>query len=261
LAWRRGRPPLENEPKETLFSEVEGNARHALLQREQDLRARYHLESLQQQSTLGIYRENLYILDILDSASDFLEGMPPELRALDVGSKDFRYAFALDRWLSRGRSERPRSVDLTGIELDGHPIYRNLYSRADYAEAYAHATGNPNVRYAVADFLHFDGQPVDVVFFFFPFVLRYALVRWGLPLGHFKPEQLFEKALTLLNPGGLLVIMNHTFEERARQLEILRALEGVEVLQSQPASSAMVDYADSLGERSLTIARKGPSRS
>jgi precorrin-6B methylase 2 len=80
-------------------------------------------------------------------------------------------------------------------------------------------------------------------------------------LGHFKPEQLFEKALTLLNPGGLLVIMNHTFEERARQLEILRALEGVEVLQSQPASSAMVDYADSLGERSLTIARKGPSRS
>lgn len=247
LRWRRGLPEPKHEDKAALFEHATDEG--PLRKREAALRKAYALAPLHACSTNADYRENLYVLDLLDRFAAVPSGTA--LRAIDVGSKDFRYAFALTRWLERGGAE----VTLTGIELDGHPVYADLHSRADYGEAYAKATGNPRVTYVVADFLERTDRDLDVVFCFFPFVLRYALVRWGLPLGHFLPTRFFTRAKEALSPGGLLVVVNHTREEHARQLELLAEV-GFEVEGSHPAESALVDYAEQTEGRMITLARR-----
>jgi SAM-dependent methyltransferase len=268
LGFRRGPPTLAHEPKDDLFAHEEDPAVRARLEaRERELRGRYDLAPLAAASTRAVYRDNLYVLDVLERGL----GPAPEteaarvdggISALDVGSKDFRYAFALARWLARragGASAGTTKVALVGIELDGHPVYPDLRSRADHAEAFA-AQAGPGVSYRVEDFLDAPERDRDVVFVFFPFVLRYALVRWGLPMGHFRPAPFFEHAARCLRVGGLIVIVNHTLEEHARQREILAAIPELEVVTTHAAESALVDYAAQTEGRRLTVARRiGPA--
>ncbi|MBS2011349.1 MAG: class I SAM-dependent methyltransferase [Deltaproteobacteria bacterium] len=257
----------DDEPKSGLFAYAcsrvptaagphEGDGARALEARERELRGRYQLGSLRGRSSRAVYRENLYVLDALDRFVDGT-GLGPRVRALDVGSKDFRYAHALARWLAHAsstRSSRPREVSLTGIELEGHRVYADLHSRRDHGEAFAAEVDGADVTYRVGDFLEHDERDVDVVFMFFPFVLEYALVRWGLPRSYFLPERILAHARRCLRPGGLLVVMNHTEEEHARQLELCAAA-GLEIVRSEPFASDLVDYAGELGERSITVAR------
>ncbi len=254
LRWRRGAPPHPNEPKDALFAGHAPSLRAALAAREAALRARYDLAALHARSSAEVYRENLYVLDALDAHADALPARP-SVRALDVGSKDFCYAAALHRWLRHGHTSAPREVQLDGIEIDGHPVYRDGYARADHAEAYAREAGD-GVRYRVEDFLTSADRDVDVVFFWYPFVLRYALRRWGLPGRHFAPESLFRRAADALRPGGLLVVVNHTQEEHLRLREVLASVPGLTVLRAAPVTSAMVDYHDTVTERVMTLARR-----
>lgn len=262
VGFRRGPPELAHEPKDDLFAyEEDAGARARLETRERDLRERYGLAALRDASTKAVYRDALSTLDLLDRL------VPAEalrdreaVSALDVGSKDFRYAFALARWLAQRTRDAAGKVALVGIELDGHPVYPDLRSRADHAEAFAaqaeKGTPGSEVRYRVADFLAAPERERDVVFVFFPFVLRYALVRWGLPLGHFRPASIFEHAARCLRSGGLLVVVNHTPEEHARQREILAEVSAFEVLASESAESGLVDYAEQTEGRRLTVARR-----
>ncbi|MFO0629140.1 MAG: hypothetical protein U0325_26425 [Polyangiales bacterium] len=254
LRWRRGAPPHPNEAKDALFAGHAPALRDALAAREASLRARYDLADLHARSSAEVYRENLYVLDALDAHADQLPARPA-LRALDVGSKDFCYATALHRWLRHGGASPPREVRLDGIELDGYPVYRDGYARADHAEAYAREAGD-GVRYRVEDFLATADRDVDVVFFWYPFVLRYALRRWGLPGRHFAPASLFRRAADALRPGGLLVVVNHTQEEHQRLREILAEVPGLVVLHTAPVTSAMIDYHDTVTERVMTLARR-----
>ena len=247
LSWTRGQVRHENEPKDRLFAHG-GSRENKLGARERELRRRFELQPLYDASSAHIYRENLYFLDLLDR--HVRETLPSSIRALDVGSQDFRYAFGLSRWL-RGHG---RDVSLTGIEIDGHPIYPDLHSRKDHAETYAAEIDRSTVDYVVKDFLEFEAADVDVMTFFFPFVLEYALVRWGLPRKHFAPAAIFEHAKRMLRPGGLVIVMNHTAEEQTRQVEILEA-SGFEIVQTGIAASTLVDYAADVPERSLTVAR------
>ena len=254
LSWTRGAVEPTNEPKKELFSYAGAEAPR-LQTREEELRARYRLGPLHRASTAHVYRENLYLLDLLDrhagdAALRELSALP-KVRALDVGSQDFRYAFALARFLGAAK----REVWLTGIEIDGHHVYADLHSRRDHAEAFAGQVDDARVDYEVGDFLAHRESGVDVVFFFFPFVLEYALVRWGLPRRYFGPQRIFEHAFESLRPGGAVIIMNHTEAERQRQLELLEEC-GFEILRTGGAASALVDYADDVPERSLTIARR-----
>jgi hypothetical protein len=243
LAWTRGRVKHANESKDGLFS-------GRLARRERELRKRYDLSRLYAASSVHAYRENLYVLDLLDAVR-----LKPatSLRAVDVGSQDFRYAFGLSRWL---RAHAP-DVTLTGIELEGHRIYDDLHSRKEHAEAFAAEVDGAAVDYRVADFLAYEAEPasLDVAFFFFPFVLEYALVRWGLPRRFFSPKRIFDRAFALLRPGGAVIVVNHTADERARQLELLGEC-GFVVESSGPARSELVDYAADVPERTLTVARK-----
>jgi SAM-dependent methyltransferase len=170
-----------------------------------------------------------------------------ELRAMDVGSKDFRYAFALARWVEHV-GQRP--VHLVGVEIDGAGVYRSGHTRADRADAYCRQAGL-RVRFEVADFLAFDSPPVHVLTAFFPFVLPYQLAAWGLPLAHFAPERFAARYRELLVPGGLLVVANHTAEESARTRELLA--EGFVHVRSVPMRTTLVTYADETDERTLHL--------
>ncbi|MDB4946642.1 MAG: hypothetical protein JWP97_6176 [Labilithrix sp.] len=257
LSWSQGAVTHANEPKNELFAYA-GRRATGLGARERELRRRYRLDRLHGQSSAHVYRENLYVLDLLDR--HVRDGELPAgdaLRAIDVGSKDFRYAFGLARWLRHAGGSAGREVTLTGIELDGHPVWDDFHSRKDHAEAFAAEIDCARVDFQVKDFLAHEEQDVDVIFFCFPFVLEYALVRWGLPRRFFGPERLFRHAREMLRPGGLVFVMNHTHAERVRQLEILEA-SGFEIIRSEAATSSLVDYAADVLERSVTVARRRP---
>lgn len=255
LSWSHGPVEHQNEPKSGLFAYA-GTRAKRLESRERELVSRYRLEPLRTRSSVHVYRENLYVLDLLDRhVHDGDLDEKRQVRAIDVGSKDFRYAFGLARWLRHGQTRAPREVSLTGIELDGHPVWDDFHSRKDHAEAFAREVPDADVGFEVKDFLAHSEQDVDVLFFCFPFVLEYALVRWGLPRKFFLPERLFQHAEQMLRPGGLVFVMNHTEAERTRQIELLEAT-GFEVLRSETATSGLVDYAADVPERSVTVARK-----
>ena len=267
IGWRRGAVVHVDEPKASLFDYLDDpGARASSETRERDLRERYALAPLAARSSRDVYRDNLYVLDLLDRfvARPLREACTPSraVRAVDVGSKDFRYAFAIERFLAV-TLDAP-AVDLLGVEIDGHPVYADLHSRADHADAYAaevEAAPRPGhaasrVRYRVADYLAIEERDVDVVLFFFPFVLRYTLVRWGLPLGKFVPDRLFEHAVRSLRPGGLLVVVNHTAEELDAQRAILARMADLHVLATDDAMSLLVDYHPQLEGRAITVAQK-----
>lgn len=171
---------------------------------------------------------------------------PVTLQAVDVGCADWDYVFALHAFL-RGRvahsvggqtgllesgavahSKRGRQhlslPHLTGIEIDPHGIYPDGYSRADYTRAYVRALGtkqNENATEIIhANALQVNLPQQDLVFCFFPFLLPYQIVAWGLPLGLLHPDAMLQKQASWVKPGGLWVIYTHAEEER----EPLRAL-------------------------------------
>lgn len=254
LRLRRGAPRLAAEPKDRLFDYLDGEARERAEARELALCRRHRLLALRRSTSARVYRDNLYVLDVLSRVDWEGAARGPIARAVDVGSQDFRYAFALERQLSRLARGAP--VELEGIEIDGHVVYADLRSRADYAEAYARLTGRSGVRYRAGDFGAMDHAGLDLVCFFFPFVLRYALVQWGLPLAAFRPDRLLARAADALRPGGLLFIVNHTLEEHARQRELIAASPGLEIVSSGDASSELVDYAEATAERRWILARR-----
>lgn len=260
----RGLVEHTNEAKADLFAYA-GARRSRLDRRERRLRQDYDLDRLAAKSSRDVYRENLYVLDLLDrhvSSPTLLQSIEGrgKLRAVDVGSKDFRYGFALARWLRSAGDPKTRDVSLLGIELDGNPLYSDLHTRKEHAEAFARAIDKAEVSYQVGDFLDLRDRGVDVVFMFFPFVLEYTLLRWGLPRSHFLPERIARHAHDMLRPGGIVVVVNHTEEERIEEVKLL-ARAGFEVLASNRARSELVDYAGEVTERSLTIARRPRVRS
>lgn len=220
VAWRRGPPALPHESKAELYGFLPARARWAAELRESELLRRYALAPLRARSTRHVYRENVALLAALE---DVL-GRPPlpageTLRAVDVGAKNWSYVYALSQFLgSRG------PLELHGVEVDAHARYADLRTREDYAQAYMDACPRGALRFWAQDALDF-GQPggFDVVTCFYPFLTRYALLRWGCPLSLFQPEALIAHLVTLLRPGGTLCVFTQTSDERARLLELLPA--------------------------------------
>lgn len=221
LSWSRGVPALRQEDKDGLFAAAAPELAAALERREADLDTRYDLGALRSCSTRADYRENLYLLDALERVCAGLEWSPGRpLRVLDVGARNWNYVFGLHRFFSHHGSRDPRPVELLGLEIDGHGIYQDLHSRADHAQAYVRQLGQPEVRYEVMDFLDYRNDPssggpgFDAICLLFPFLTRYALLSWGLPLSCFEPRRLLAHAVALLRPGGRLIVFNQTDRER-----------------------------------------------
>lgn len=147
--------------------------------------------------------ENYHLLDLLDRFPKIPPWpLPHHLAILDVGSKNFYYASTLHHFF--------KPAKLTGLEIDAYRIYRDWQTRLSYARYYIRDL--PEVSYEVGDFMDWSGE-VNVVLFFFPFVVPDPLVNWGLPLTLFKPKELFVKASRVLKPKGYLFMVNHGEEE------------------------------------------------
>ena len=258
LQWSRGKSALCQQSKDNLFSYLqeghgEAEARAAALH------ARYQLEPLARLSTAALYRKNLYLLDILEKATQglslpFLDSRA--IKALDVGSQDWYYVFALERWLQWHNRKDGEPVELAGIELDGYEIYADFHSRRDYAQAYVEQTGNPEVRYEIGDFLQIREGDNDIIFIFYPLLLRYQLLLWGLPLRHFAPKSILSQAAALTRPGGWLVVLCHTMLEHEVLLELGRSTGAYQLLREGQVLSNLVDFRGETNDNRFSIWKK-----
>jgi hypothetical protein len=257
LHWSRGTPTLFQESKKNLFAYLP-SGRQAAESSEIDFKKRYRLEPLALMSTAVLYRKNLYLLDTLEKAFTGLE--LPALhdggwKALDVGSQDWHYVFGLERWLKYYQCPRGRSVSLDGIELDGFGIYSDFHSRQDYAHVYAAQTENAEVRYRIGDFLKMPATDprFDFISIFYPFVTRYQLLLWGLPLRFFSPPDFLAQSAGLLRSGGYLLVYCHTQREQDLFLELGRNSKSLTLLREGPAWSNLVDFHQDIEERRFSI--------
>ena len=150
--------------------------------------------------------EWLYILDVCDQ---FMKIIPTAGRALDVGCADFGYLPALYRFY-------PAAWD--GIELDAHQRYYNGHHRRSYGQAMA--ARYEGCRYLARDVMELQGR-YDLITWFLPFVLPEAQAAYGLPARFFQPQRLLEHVLTLLEPQGVLLIVNQGAREADAQLGLL----------------------------------------
>lgn len=256
LRWSRGAPALANADKAALFAHLDGDDRLAAAAEELQLRRRYELAALWARSTLLVYGDNLSLLRGLQRLGEGV-ALPDAARlcALDIGCGDFRYATALQRWLRWHGAATPRTVLLRGIEIDGHGIYRDRHSRCDHGRAHA-ALAGADVRYEVGDGSRLGEVATQhVVKLLYPFLLAYPLLRWGLPLQHYRPRRLLTAAVTALLPGGLLLVANQTATEFER-LQRLLAAQPVELLARCGLADARVPFAARVADRQGSIWRR-----
>lgn len=243
VRWSRGTADLRNESKNRLFDHLPTPRWAEAESEERDLRARYGLETLRSRSTCLVYAENLAMLESLETLCGderLPVGADGALRAVDVGSGVFGYATALQRFLARGGKGPHRHAILRGIEIDGHGVYRDGHSRADHARAHASLAGS-DVHFQVGDFTALPIPEQDVVTMWFPFVERFSLLQWGLPLSLFDPARLLSRAVATVRKGGLLLVANQTETEAERTASLLRA-EPVQHVRTASLATDLVPY-------------------
>lgn len=206
-----------NEGKEGLFEGFE-NPQKAL-EREKFLYEKYELEFLKSNSTKQNYLENLYILDILDKYFTFnhspIQAFTPS--ALDIGCKNWFYAKGEWAFFKKHCD----NFLLEGIELDVNRLYSNFYSRKEAAKFYI--KGLENTKYIEGDFLKHNNT-YDYMVWILPFVVENPLLKWGLPLRYFKPEEMLKKAYDLLKNGGIMLILNQGQVEHDIQVKLCKKL-------------------------------------
>ncbi|MBH0196983.1 MAG: hypothetical protein HP494_15675 [Nitrospira sp.] len=183
----------------------------SLLARIQVLQRRFDIRFEQQCSSLTALKNYDY-LDILDQAW-MAWGKPRPLGGVmhDIGSSNFWYARAIHAFFT--------PVDLTGVEVDGHRIYSNSYSRWDYAQGYIAAL--PQTAFYVGDYTHYD-NPADTIMAWYPFVTPEPVLAWRMPLHVLAPQALFARVARNLNSAGLFVMINQGPDEAKLAADLCR---------------------------------------
>lgn len=172
------------------------------------LKDAYHI-SFEQKFSQSAAIENYFVLDLLDQARKKMGFKPSGGAWVDVGSRSFAYAGALQKFLN--------PEQLTGIELDAFPIFADWHTRFSQAQFYMRDCRN--TKYHVGDFLDYRAK-CDGLILLYPFVTQGAHLAWHLPLSRFQPELFFQHAAALLSADGWMFMVNHGEEEReiSRQL-------------------------------------------
>lgn len=211
-----------NESKEGLFEGLK-NPQKAL-ERENFLYEKYELEFLKSNSTRQNYLENLYIIDVLDKYFAPHPNPPPQggrevhkYFVLDIGCKNWFYAKGEHAFFKKFCN----NLVLDGIEIDTHRLYSNFYSRKEAAKFYI--KGLENTEYIEGDFLNHN-EKYDYMVWILPFVVENPLLKWGLPLRYFKPEEMLKKAYDLLKNGGSMLILNQGKAEHDIQIKLCEKL-------------------------------------
>ncbi len=187
----------------------------------QALLSRYDLSATKQRATGQRFLENLAYLEWLDA---FYHRAPQEfqrlsqsdcLNWLDAGSKNWSYVDALDAFVRR---HTPGAYRLDGVELDPNRRYQDFTTREQAAQAYAKPL--IHAQYHGMDLMDW-GRKAQIISHFLPFVVKEPLLSWGLPLAYFQPQALLRHLCELLEPGGLLLIVNQGEWEAEAQEKLL----------------------------------------
>lgn len=186
-----------------------------LPEQEKVLFEKYDLEYLKSNSTRQNYLENLYIIEVLEQYLPI--DYSHNLKVLDVGCKNWFYVKGEYAFFKK----HCENLVLDGIELDCNRLYSNFYSRAEAAKF--HINNLPEVNYICGDFLGVnvgvDGK-YDYIVWILPFVFKEPLLKWGLPLNFFQPEQMLLHAKNSLKEGGKIFIVNQGEVEYKAQTEL-----------------------------------------
>jgi hypothetical protein len=227
--WRRRGLQFRNEAKDHLFAHLPPEARPLAEATAGRLLKAYHLQPLFYHSPAENYRENLFYLELLESALQRAQAaLPPVINAADVGASKWFYVQALCALLkwwqpvtAEALPEAGRTVTLSGFEADAYRVYVDFYSRYDHA--LAHVRGLENAHYVPHAF---ERQPGAFQFVtqLFPFIFLRDHLKWGLPRPLFAPERLLAEAWASVAPGGLLVIVNQGEAEHAAQRSLLQSV-------------------------------------
>ena len=210
LFWSRSLLRLRRGPPRLV-----GGAAHEV---GRELAQRYDLAAFAAVASEPTWRDSVWRLAALERLFSGCELPPGTLRAVDVGCQSWSYAFALARFLTRWSG--PRELELTGYEIDAYAPLPDLRSRHDWAMAYLAQVDFARLCYEPSDFLRCAARELHVATLFFPFVTRYALLEWGLPLSCFGPRRLLGHVAQCLAPGGYLATIHQT----AAEAEITREL-------------------------------------
>jgi hypothetical protein len=237
--WRRKGLRSKNESKDGLFKDIAEPNRSKIQNTADRLFKEYHLDALHSASARDNYRENLYYLEMLESAFTAVNPpLPNKIIAGDIGPSHWFYVQALYAALKWWREPAGREVTLTGYERDAYRVYSDFYSRYDHA--LAHMNHLPGVEYKP---IGFTAQPAtfDVITLFFPFILMPDHLEWGLPAALFDPSTLLSDAWLSLKQGGVLIVANQGKTEQQTQLELFNRA-GIPVSASFPFDSAFYNY-------------------
>lgn len=197
LAWSRG--PYRERPAEELH-DLSGIQHERIAWLRQRFRVRF--ERRAGQSTALKQYDYLDILDQVWSTLRLRQSVGGVVQ--DLGSSNFWYAPALHTFF--------RPTELLGIEVEGHRISINGYSRLDYAQGYIQDL--PNTQFIVGDYARFD-HPADIVTAWYPFVTPDPVLAWRMPLSMLAPCALFSQVARNLQPHGLFLMVNQGKEEAA----------------------------------------------
>lgn len=183
----------ENESKEGLFCDEN------IIKKENELIEKFDLIQLKLNSTRRNYLDNLYTIDLLDR---YLElKYQDKLSVLDIGSKNWFYVKG-EYFFFKKNCEK---LNIIGIEIDANRLYSNLYNREEVANFYI--KNLDGAKYIHGDFLKHN-QKYDFIIWVLPFVVKEPLLKWGLPVNYFKPEEMLLHAYDLLNENGCIFIIN-----------------------------------------------------
>lgn len=189
------------------------------------LQSRYHVR-FESQLSVQTSLNNYEYLDILDQAWTGAGLMRPEnVVACDVGCASFWYASALSAFF------RPRT--LTGVDVEGHRLFKDGHTRIDYALGYTGAL--PDTHFVIADYLRME-HPAQIITAWFPFLTPVAILAWRLPLSLLRPGKLMARIHHNLSPGGLFVMINHGVEEAGLGGQLCIAADLENVWQGAPSS-------------------------
>lgn len=157
------------------------------------------------------YFENLYFLCVFDKY--FSKREKTEISVLDIGSKNWSYVRSQYLFFK----SHSKNLVLNGIELDAYRLCSNFYNRYEIAQFYKKDL--PGVNYFIGDFME-HSQKYDYIIWILPFITKYPLIKWGLPLKYFKPEEMLLHAYDLLKPDGEILIINQGEKEAKVQKEL-----------------------------------------
>lgn len=197
LAWSRG--PYRERPAEQLH-----NLSGIQQERMASLRRRFRVRFEQRVEQITALKQYDY-LDILDQAWSAWK-LPHSTGGVvqDIGSSNFWYAAVLHAFF--------RPTKMVGIEVEGHRMYINGYSRLDYAHGYIQDL--PNTEFFVGDYACYK-HPTDVVTAWYPFVTPDPVLAWRMPLSVLAPRTVFSQIARNLQPHGLFIMVNQGREEAA----------------------------------------------